>query len=218
MSDTFKVSDTSADAGNVAVGSYRHPTLRNAAVRLISWQLRLRIARRAMQRASGWIAAGLLFVMIAATARVWVTVGAFVLAAAVGFAQWWSEQRAFELSGVAETDSLSGREFEHWVAQFLTELGFQVELTPYSGDFGADIVATWNGVRIAVQVKSGHTNMGVAAIQQVVGARFYYDCEQAMVITNQYFTDQAVLLAQATGVQLRHRTDLARKLAELKGP
>jgi len=36
-----------------------------------------------------------------------------------------------------------------------------------------------------------------------------------MVVSNRYFTPQALLLAEATGVVLRNRSDIAGKLAEL---
>ena len=38
-----------------------------------------------------------------------------------------------------------------------------------------------------------------------------------MVVTNSYFSDQAVILAHANGVRLRFRDDLARELVAL-GP
>jgi len=37
-----------------------------------------------------------------------------------------------------------------------------------------------------------------------------------MVVTNQYFTTQAILLAEANSVVLRSRDDLTRKLFELR--
>jgi HJR/Mrr/RecB family endonuclease len=113
-------------------------------------------------------------------------------------------------------DAMSGRQFERWLAGFFERLGFQVESTPYSGDYGADLILTWNGVRIAVQAKSGHQNVGVVAVQQVFTASAYYGCEQALVVTNQYFTEQALILAEKLGVRLRHRGDLDRVLRGLE--
>jgi len=69
------------------------------------------------------------------------------------------------------TDSLSGWEFNQWLACVFAKLGFAVEQTPYRGDFGADVIITWNGIRTAVQAKSGHSNVGVAAVQAVVAAQ-----------------------------------------------
>jgi len=38
-----------------------------------------------------------------------------------------------------------------------------------------------------------------------------------MVVTNGYFTEQALVLARANGVRMRHRDDLAREIAALRG-
>lgn len=46
-----------------------------------------------------------------------------------------------------------GRDFEQSCGARLRELGFEVEFTSVSGDFGCDIVATKDGLRYAVQCK-----------------------------------------------------------------
>ena len=66
-----------------------------------------------------------------------------------------------------------------------------------------------------MQAKSGHFNAGVSAVQQAAAARAFYGCKRAMVVTNQYFTAQAIVLAEANGVVMRSRDDLARKLHAL---
>jgi restriction system protein len=199
----------------MAVGSYRQPTLRRAALRVATWELRLRYGRRAIREASGWGVASLLLLVLGLTLHVWIT--SVVLGGVLALAglKWMFDQRLYELSRIGEIDSLSGREFERWLVEFFEKLGFDVELTGYVGDFGADLIVTWRGTRTAVQAKSGHFNVGVAAVQQAHAARFYYGCERAMVVSSRYFTAPALLLAEKTNVQLRSRDDLAQKVAEL---
>ena len=108
---------------------------------------------------------------------------------------------------------MTGWEFERWLGLFFEDIGFSVERTPYRGDFGADFILTWNGIRIAVQAKRSSGLVGVRAVQEVVAARAFYNCERAMVVTNSYFTDQAMLLARKNDVRIRYRDDLARALA-----
>jgi hypothetical protein len=104
-----------------------------------------------------------------------------VLAALLGLkaAMWLADQHRYALSDIAETDSLSGDEFEDWLSMLFETLGFGVGRTPYRRDYGADLIATWNGMRTAVQAKSGHTNVVVAAVQQIVAAKAIYGCERA---------------------------------------
>jgi restriction system protein len=114
-----------------------------------------------------------------------------------------------------ELDEMTGWEFEKWLRGFFERVGYAVTPTPYRGDFGADFVLTWTGMRIAVQAKRTAQLVGVRAVQEAVAAKAYYDCERAMVVTNGYFTEQAVILARANGVWMRSRDDLARKLTTL---
>jgi restriction system protein len=195
---------------------YPHPTLRRAVVGVLRAQLRVRLMRRGLRQLSGWSVASVLVVVLLITERSWIAGGAVALVLCLATAQWWVGERTLEVSDVAETDSFSGREFERWLGEFFETMGFNVERTPYSGDFGADLIADWNGFRTAVQAKSGHFNAGVRAVQEAATAKTYYGCERAMVVTNQYFTSAAIVLADRVGVVLRTRDDLARKLAELR--
>jgi HJR/Mrr/RecB family endonuclease len=165
---------------------------------------------------SGWTVASVLLVVLSFVTGVWIWGAALVALLALAATQWWLGERTFELSGIEGVDSMSGREFERWLGRFYERLGFTVELTPYSGDFGADLIVVWNGMRVAVQAKSGHVRAGVAAVQQVCAARAFYNCERAVVVSSQYFTTEAILLAEANGIELRNRDDLARKLAEIR--
>ena len=199
----------------MAVDPYRLPTLRRGVVRLVKFELRAKSAVRQLRHANGWLVALVVLGLLALSFRTWGFAISFGVILILNLIFWAAWQRVHELSNVGETDALSGWEFEHWLEAFFEKLGFEVERTPYRGDFGADLIVTWNGIRTAVQAKSGHWNAGVAAVQQVSAARTFYGCERAMVVTNQYFTPQAVVLAQANDVVLRSRDDLARKLREL---
>ena len=110
-----------------------------------------------------------------------------------------------------DIDSMSGIEFEHYVGRLLRERGFDVEVTPGSGDFGADIIATQNHVKTAIQVKrySVGNSVPVHAVTEAVAAIPYYDCDEALVITSGYFTAPAILYANKAGCQLVDRDTLA---------
>ena len=54
-------------------------------------------------------------------------------------------------SGIHDVDRMDGHAFEHRLALLFDRLGYRVEDTPYSGDFGADLVVGKDGKRIAVQ-------------------------------------------------------------------
>ena len=199
----------------MAVDPYRLPSLRRAVVRLLRWGLRMRRALSQLRGTNGWTIALVSFALLALAIHTWGLAIALAVMLAINALVWTVDRRRHELANVAETDSLSGREFERWLEDFFQKLGFHVERTSYQGDFGADLIVTWNGIRTAVQAKSGHFNAGVSAVQQVAAARAFYACERAMVVTNQYFTVQAIVLAEANDVVMRSRDDLARMLRQL---
>ncbi len=204
-----------ADVDRMAVGSYRNPRARRLGVKLVEAEYNSRILIRGIRHASGWVVASVLLLALSTMLELWLSVIALVAVMGLATIQLWLRFRAHELGNIAEVDSLSGREFEQWLGRFFSRLGFVVVVTPYARDFGADLVITWNGIRTAVQAKSGHTNAGVRAVQEALAAKAYYDCERAMVVTTQYFTAEAILLAQAADVHLRSRDDLARELAKM---
>jgi restriction system protein len=122
-------------------------------------------------------------------------------------------QRQLASSGIAEIDQMNGRLFEETLAAHFRQQGFRVDLTPYRGDFGADLILDRAGIRTAVQAKRWRGNVGVGAIQEIVGAKAYYKCQQAMVVTNSHFTSAARELATANGVILWDRAVLIRELS-----
>ena len=103
-----------------------------------------------------------------------------------------------------------GVAFEEQIAASLEALGFLVDRTPVSGDFGADLVAEKDDLRYAIQCKAHSKPIGIKAVQEANGARRFYKCDYGIVIATSRFTPAAQELAQETGVILVGEADLAR--------
>lgn len=111
-------------------------------------------------------------------------------------------------------DYMNGIDFECYCADLLRKNGFNsVTVTPSSGDYGADIIAEQNGVRYAIQCKCYSSDIGVDAVYQVSGGMKYYKANVGVVLTNRYFTKQAMELANNIGIILWDR-DFLLKLIE----
>ncbi|NLL93500.1 MAG: restriction endonuclease [Clostridiales bacterium] len=96
-----------------------------------------------------------------------------------------------------QIDVMKGSQFEEFVAAVLEGNGYKIEeITITSGDYGADIIAIAGDERIAVQCKRYNRPVGVKAVQEVIAAMKHYNCESAIVVTNNTFTKQAIILAQ----------------------
>jgi restriction system protein len=98
-------------------------------------------------------------------------------------------------SGMAAIDEMSGVEFEEFVAAQLRTRGWGVTCTARAGDYGVDLVAKKDGIRMAVQCKRLAKAVGVAAVQQVVSGARHHGCDRTVVVTNQAFTKAAHRLA-----------------------
>src|SRR5208283_170393 len=88
--------------------------------------------------------------------------------------------------------------------------GCQCEMTPPTGDQGADLIVRYKGRRIAVQVKRWSGAVSNRAVQEVVASQKVYGCGEAWVVTNSRFTQSAREVAMAHDVVLVEGTELER--------
>ena len=123
-------------------------------------------------------------------------------------------QRQFGAAQAAELDQLSGLEFEEYLAGLFRAQGYEAELTPTSGDYGADLILSKDGRRIAVQAKRYTGRVGVQAVQEALSGKAYYQCHTAWVITTGAFTTNALELAQKSGVKMIGRSDIGNLMAK----
>ena len=124
-------------------------------------------------------------------------------------------ERNYGLAQVHELDMLGGVEFEEYLAGLFRKQGFKVELTPSSGDYGADLLLIKDGKRIAVQAKRYVGSVGVAAVQEALSGMAYYRCSASWVVTTGTFTPNAVELAEKSIVRLIGRAELGKMIARL---
>ncbi|MFB3167471.1 restriction endonuclease [Neobacillus sp. 179-C4.2 HS] len=113
---------------------------------------------------------------------------------------------------------MGGFEFEEYIGQLLTDLGYQnVKITPKSGDGGVDITAKdVNGYKVAVQCKRLKSKVGNSAIQEVYLGKKLENCKRAIVITNSYFTKPAIEAATKTQVELWDRDKLIEQMRKVE--
>lgn len=103
-------------------------------------------------------------------------------------------------------DKMNGYEFEEYAAGYS-----KVTVTKASRDFGVDLIAKKHRTTYAVQCKLYQGKVGNSAIQEAVAGKSYYDCDEAMVITNSVFYPGAIALARANDVILIDGTQLKRR-------
>ena len=95
-----------------------------------------------------------------------------------------------------------GADFEKEIAGILQDAGFAAEILPTGADYGVDILAEKDALRIAVQCKSYQSLIGIKAVQEVLGGIKHYGCDGGVVVTTSGFTRAAVELGNSNGVGL----------------
>lgn len=111
-------------------------------------------------------------------------------------------------STIKNIDNMTGEEFEEFLQVIFKSKGYKTMLTPLTGDYGADLLVKKNGVKTVIQAKRWKSIVGVEAVQQVVASMRYYKATDAMVITNNYYSQNAINLAKVNNVRLWDRGDV----------
>lgn len=123
-------------------------------------------------------------------------------------------QQAYGHAKASELDLHSGTEFEEFLAGLFRAQGYSAELTPVTGDYGADLILSKDGQRIAVQAKRYVGSVGVSAVQEALSGQAYYQCDTAWVVTTGTFTANAQELAKKSGVKMIGRSDIGNLMAQ----
>jgi restriction system protein len=123
----------------------------------------------------------------------------------------WDRRRP---SAIDRIDRMDGPAFEQYLVGLFRRLGFTVKHVGARNDYGADLIVERNGSRVAVQAKARKDYVAISAVQQALGARFYYGCDGALVVTNRYFSTPAKTLARKADVALWNRDELIAAIAQ----
>lgn len=143
---------------------------------------------------------------------------AFLLisSALLGLIQKTWRYNKLKKSGILNVDEMPGREFEEYLRVLFRERGYQVQLTPATGDFGADLILSVKNKKIVVQAKRYKKNVGLKAVQEISTAKNHFNADECWVVTNSYYTEPAKKLAASNKVRLVDRELLMKWMLEMK--
>lgn len=114
---------------------------------------------------------------------------------------------------IDDVDSMSGVEFEKYVADLFRRQGYMFEITAASGDMGVDLVVVKGGIRTAIQTKRYSRPVNQAAVREAIAGMKQYKCTKSMVVTNSTFTKLAKQLALVNECELVDRVRLVGMIA-----
>jgi restriction system protein len=191
--------------------------------------------RRSYRRTSGtssWLLPFLLLIVLVAIASpplptrldlllpMVLSLGLLALVTAAAFVWQIERKRREKLKAlqIADLERLSGADFEQYVGTLLKAQGFAVYLTKTTGDYGIDMLATKGRVTYAIQTKCYKETVSSHAVSEAVASKQYYRADKAVVITSNFFTPNAKMLAARTNCVLIDRLQLADWIIALRKP
>ena len=119
-----------------------------------------------------------------------------------------SNNQALTKISIKDIDIMDGYIFEDFLVELFNNLGYESIATPKTGDQGADLIIKKNGIKTIVQAKRYSSTVSNKAIQEAIAAKQYYNADDSLVVTNNYFTKSAKDLAQKSNVRLWNRDKL----------
>ncbi len=115
---------------------------------------------------------------------------------------------------IAHVDAMNTDDFEKFLAALFRIAGFEIDEARPGGDRGSVMFGTQFGKRVVIHAISESASVAVAAVQDAISARNVYACDDAIVVTNAYFTKSATDLANAAAIRLIDRVELQNYLDE----
>lgn len=98
--------------------------------------------------------------------------------------------------------TLSGRAFEHELAQLFERLGYGVQLTPYGRDGAIDLFIQQNGKSTIVQCKRYTGRVGVAIVRELYGVLRSSKANNAILASTGGFTQGVLDFTKDKPIQL----------------
>ena len=151
--------------------------------------------------------------------RITIASTVLIIAALIGLVYAFDRRKRKMLlgSGIYFIDTMSGVMFEDLLLEHFRQQGYRGKKTSLTGDYGADLVLTKDKMKYVVQAKRWEKNVGIGAVQEIVGAINHYGANKGMVITNRNFTKNAENLARSNNIELWNRQQLIKQLSLGRG-
>ena len=127
------------------------------------------------------------------------------------------EREAYQRSGMAAVDAMTGRQFEVLLEHYFANKGYRVARIGGRGELGADLLLNDAHGRIIVQALRWNGVVRHDAVQQALVAMARYGVARALVVTSSNYSPQAVTVANSNGVTLWNRATLAAELSVFRG-
>lgn len=119
---------------------------------------------------------------------------------------------------INEINQMSSSEFEALLSHLFKQQGYQVKRIPKSDEIDAELLLKKEYDVIVVQAKRRSLEIDDSAVNGLVLAAEKYNANKKWIITNSYYTSDAILQAHLKSVALLNRNDLLQMLKAYNTP
>lgn len=126
------------------------------------------------------------------------------------------EREAYQRSGMAAVDAMTGRQFQVLLEHFFANKGYRVARLRVRRVSGTGLLLDDTHGRTVVQVKRWTGVVGHDAVQQAAVAKAHYGAARALVVTSSNYSQHAVTVANSNGVTLWNRSMVEAELSAFR--
>lgn len=127
------------------------------------------------------------------------------------------EREAYQRSGMAAVDAMTGRQFQVLLEHFFANKGYRVARLSARQDFGSGLLLDDTHGRTLVQVRRWTGVVGHDTVQQAAIAKAHYGAVRALVVTSSNYSQHALTVANSNGVTLWDRSTVEAELCGFRG-
>lgn len=100
---------------------------------------------------------------------------------------------------------MTPKQYENYIGSIFAKRGYDVVISPYSNDWGIDVVAIKENEKIGIQAKMyGQSSRSInrRVIMELYGASAYQDCTRTILATDGNIMPDAVNVAEKLGIEI----------------
>ena len=106
-------------------------------------------------------------------------------------------------------DAMTSKDFEFALVDLFELLQYEDVQRIGTFEDDADLIVVEDGERIAVQAKRASMPVRIETVQRLVDGMRRYGCVRGLIVTNSFFTDEAIAFAREWAIELWDRKILA---------
>ncbi len=127
-----------------------------------------------------------------------------------------SKNKYDEIIKKSGIDTMNIPQFKNYVKNVLSAKGYHVKVFEGDLDFGVDYIADKGSMNYLVKIVADNMTTSKMVVNDILRDTSKYGCNAAMVISKNYFTEDALEFSKSSPSELIDRTTLGKWIKDTK--